>query len=444
MALLPVPPLEILAPHGGILVNRAAGRGEDPLKLRRIAKRVQEAIAAAVHAEPLRIDPRAIGVSPLNRLFSIQQVHNTLLASIVKDGHDPTRPQVGICVEIRDPAALKSLVNFNASMARTSPLMSKVHPELLRYECLSSTHYNVALRLGREANYSPAGDLAKAKEEDTSFADSCAHGHKWIVLPESLDAKLKQDVSTWRNQDQHENQTITDGELLRMAKVTVDDYLVKARSAIGPTSLPLTQIVAATCLRSPLKLNGSVVGSFCRYVCQMAEEKHAHLVTEFLVFWSATVDPRALALPHTYLDAIAKSPDLKGHPHLRLWLLIVMYTQEGAQLKTKPTPDQCGLVSLTDLGLLAKQPFVVTLVEAWLKKLHTEFRAHLDKHLAEHEARDEICSAGVLLVRMALGKKMMCEATASWGALSTCKWQSNNRESPEAPGLVGEAPGREA
>ena len=106
----------------------------------------------------------------------------------------------------------------------------------------------MALRLGYCCSYSPAGDLAKIKEEDPELAKECTEGQRWIILPESLDPSLKADICAWRNQDQNENQAITDGELVRLAKLSVDDFLVGSG---GQVQLPMSQLVASTCNRTP-------------------------------------------------------------------------------------------------------------------------------------------------------------------------------------------------
>ena len=352
---------------------RPARTCEDPTKLGRLAKRVEQAMALAINPEPVRLDPHMVGVSPLNRLFSIQQVHNTILRSIIQDGHDPGRPHVGVACEIRAPEKVASLVQYNEAMAARSPLMPKVDTDLMRYEGLSCTHYNMSLRLGKDGLASPAGDLAKAKEDDATFAEAATQGHWWIILPESLADTLKGDIAAWRNQDQNENQTVTDGEMIRLATLACQDYIAKASKVPGSSgvmTLPLAQIVTAACLRTPLRLNSATVGSYCRFVCQMGEERSMPLVDDFLGFWSASVDPKALAIPHTFFDALSKSLALKKRPVLRASMLMTMYTSEGAHLKTKPTPDQAGLITPGDLTNLAKLPdLTLDLVEQSLKKI---------------------------------------------------------------------------
>ena len=209
--------------------KRPARTCEDPTKVDRLAKRYEQALALAVNDKPILIDPRHVGVSKVNRLFNINHVHNSILKSMVNEGHDASRPDIGICVELHDPEKKKDLVEHNKQLTELSPLMPPLHEDLMRYESLASTHYNIALRLGRGCCHSPAGDLSALKKDDESWAETTDRGHWWIVLPEDIAESLKVDVSTWRNQDQNENQTITDGELLRLAHTTVQEFLATCK-----------------------------------------------------------------------------------------------------------------------------------------------------------------------------------------------------------------------
>ena len=63
---------------------------EDPSKFGRLAERVRGAMSMAMHPAAMRIAPPSVGISPLNKLFPVHQVRNTILKSFAKDGHDPT------------------------------------------------------------------------------------------------------------------------------------------------------------------------------------------------------------------------------------------------------------------------------------------------------------------------------------------------------------------
>ena len=393
--------------------SRPVSVSEDPSKFGRLAERVRGAMALAVHPAPMRIPPSSVGISPKNRLFSAHQVHNTILVSFNKDGHDPDRPHVGVCCEVRDPGARKALEDYNKSLAQNSTLMPKVEDGVIQYEGLACSHYNTALRLVHEARLSPAGDLAALKHERPGLADAASLGHWWIVLPESLSESLKKDICTWRNQDQNENQALSDGELIRMAKLAVHQFMAKAGS--GKVDLPLQHICTAACLATPLKLNPTVMGSFCKFVCQMASEGKMHLVEEFLQFWSASVDPRKIAIPHTFFDAMSRAKHLDTHSLVRMHMAMAMYCEEGSLPKAKPTPDQAGLFSAKDMDALGKHPDSVALASAALDRLHKVYKPLLAAHLPPHLVREECVSCGTLVVRLLHGKAVHTQAHGgSW------------------------------
>ena len=118
------------------------------------AESLQQALATAIHKEPVRLKPYLVGVSPLNRQFSIKHVHRWILQSFFSDGHDPNRPAVGICREVRDAQKRLQLENHNKALAANWPFMPSVEEGAMRYECLASNHYNVASRLVEERSVS--------------------------------------------------------------------------------------------------------------------------------------------------------------------------------------------------------------------------------------------------------------------------------------------------
>ena len=274
----------------------------DSCKFSLLAERFQQAMATAVHQEPIRLRPGEVGISPLNRQFSIQHVHSTILSSFIRDGHDPNRTQVGICREVRDPQKRLHLENHNKALAANSPLMPSVRDNAISYEGLSTTHYNVALRLVDECRVSSAGDLAAAKVRQESLANAAHHGHKWIVLPESTTDETAKEICAWRNQDQNENMALADGEFVRMASVAVRQFLASngAASSSSMVNMPLSLIVQSALRQTTVKVQPAIMGPFCRFVCQLAQEGKLDLVDEYLAWWSAAVDPQQIAVPHTH------------------------------------------------------------------------------------------------------------------------------------------------
>ena len=163
---VPLAPWFLILPPGIMSLSKPS-QEIDPVKGTKMAKRFNDALALALNPEPVLVDPRCCGVSLVNRLFSVMQIHKVILPSVIKEGHDPHRPVPGILCEVTEPGALKAFVEHNVKLSK-SPLMPPLDPSLLRYEILGGTHYNTSLRLGRACSKSPSGDLSKLIEEDES------------------------------------------------------------------------------------------------------------------------------------------------------------------------------------------------------------------------------------------------------------------------------------
>ena len=392
---------------------RPAKSNEDPAKTNKLGKIYLEALAMKLNPEPVHLDPRQVGVSKANRLFSIKHVHHTILDSCAKDGHDPNRSQPGVCCETTK-ADQKELVRHNMEIANASAMMPQPDPELMRYEGLAGNHYNVALRCGKDGMQSPAGDLSALKASDASFNQACETGHQWIVLPSGLPYDLKESIATWRNQDQNENQTLTDGELVRLGKIVVESLLAKSQGS--SVSLHLNQVVTATCLKSTLRLNPNTVGGYCRFVCQMYEEKSLHLVDEFLTEWSAKVDSKELAIPSSFFDGICKCEALKNKPLMRLYMSMSMYTKEGSTPAPRPQPDKCGFFNVGDLNSLSKHKWLVDLAENTLQRM-VDLRKLLDGYMPHWEVLALVHGAGDLLMRTLFSKSLSNSPAQTWGSM---------------------------
>ena len=400
-------------------LNRPLASVEDPSKSALLADRVRGALTKSLYPEPRRIAPGDIGISPLNRLFSVHQVHNAILSSFVNEGFDPDRPHVGICCEVRDPVAREALERYNVNMSSQSPLMPIVEPGRIQYEGLANTHFNVALRLVQKAAYSPAGDLSKLKEERPSLAHTATEGHKWIVLPESLAESLKKDISAWRNDDQNKNQPLTDAEMIRMALVSVHAFLGKDDG--HRRQLPLHQIVSHASHQTPLRVPPAVIAASCKFVCGMAACGALPLVQEFLQFWTSTVDPKTIAVSHQFFEAMSKTKPLEPTPFLRLHMTMAMYCAEGVVVKAPPSPHQAGLLSKRDMETLEKKDAspLVPLAESALQNLHEVYRPLLASQLPAHSVRSEVVCIGSLIVRLLFGKPLDSEQFVKSGDAST-------------------------
>ena len=165
-----------------------AGKATDSGKLLKIAERVIDTLKQnAVYPEPIQIDPRHILVSWLNRQGAppnVQHLHFIIIRSFVAKVYDPTRPQHGIRVEIKSEEGKRRLIEHNRRFTAGCSLLPPISEnDLLKqrviYASLAFSHVNLVLRIGLAGLPSPAGDLAKAIEDDPNLKEVVFNGHHW-------------------------------------------------------------------------------------------------------------------------------------------------------------------------------------------------------------------------------------------------------------------------
>ena len=305
-------------------------------------------------------------------------------------------------------------MKHNEKMSSMSPLMPRVYKELMRYECLSSSHYNTVLRLAKDGAASPGGDISKAARDDLTFKADVEMGHRWIILPASVSNALRSDVVQWKHVGQNQDQTLTDGDIIRMALVVVDKFVSAAKERGADVArIPLPGIVGGVVNGTPVSLNPNVAGGYSRFVTGMCEDRCRGLVQKFLDFWSVHVTPKLLMIPHTFFENMGKAEAFKKMPYLRLEVAQSMYTHEGAIPRTRPTPDSCGFITAGDITSLSKTPKIAELINSCLEGLHNKLMPILSRFLELHAALDERNSVGNLFVRMAFGKRLQVDWAAA-------------------------------
>ena len=107
------------------------------------------------------------------------------------------------------------------------------------YASLSCSHLNLALRCVANGTSSPVCDLRTLLEQK-SLKSAVEHGHHWWILEESCPKDTQVDIMTWRNQDQNENQSTHEMELLLTLKYACQMFL-KA----GKTNVTVGDLIAA-------------------------------------------------------------------------------------------------------------------------------------------------------------------------------------------------------
>ena len=129
------------------------------------------------------IDPAQLLVSPQNRDGAppnVPHIH-ALLKSFKSDGFSRNRPQVGICVELKDPKTKREVIEYNEKFTSGNPLMPPIYEDQVMYATLACSHLNLALRCLKAGTQSPAGDL-KAIADNADLKEIVAKGHEWWIL----------------------------------------------------------------------------------------------------------------------------------------------------------------------------------------------------------------------------------------------------------------------
>ena len=103
--------------------------------------------------------------------------------------------------------------------------MPPIDEQKVRYGSLAASHLNVAFKIMKAgcASASPAGDFRSTLDEYTALRYAVLNGHKWWILPESLEPELNIEISLWRNADQNDNQGTHEIELLQTVMTTATE-----------------------------------------------------------------------------------------------------------------------------------------------------------------------------------------------------------------------------
>ena len=161
-------------------------------------------------------------------------VHRNILGSFFKNSFDRTRPQIGICVKYTSPEGIAKVLQHNRAFTQGVKLMPPMKEDLASgpvYASLAGTHLNIALRCIKNGVESPVGDLQSLMSQAT-LCDAVMNGHRWWILPEGLDKEKQTDISLWRNQDQNENQTVHELEVLQTLQHAAETLLSKNKSSV--------------------------------------------------------------------------------------------------------------------------------------------------------------------------------------------------------------------
>ena len=222
---------------GDVFQGPAAGKDIDQGKFKKLAERVEATLTTMImFAEPKQLDPNKVLVCPLNRLGgapNAKHVHHGILKSFQKSGYDRTRPAIGICIQYTTEHGIRFLLDHNRKFTQGNKLLPPI-PEGASaplYGAIACTHFNISLRCIKNGIPSPIGNLSDLLDLQ-NLKEVVLDGHRWWILPETVDKERQIDISLWRNQDQNENQQAHELEVLLTIKVAAEAFLKQGKSKV--------------------------------------------------------------------------------------------------------------------------------------------------------------------------------------------------------------------
>ena len=301
---MPKKQAEVKEPQAPAASPAPQGPQGDVAKMGKVALRVQQTLGEfSVWPEPKQLEPSTILVAPGNRDGAPPNgphIHFGILKGLMANGYDPTRPQVGVCVEFKTPEGKQKLLEHNRRFTDSNIQLPKIEESKVLYGSLASSHLNLALRLIQQGAHSPVGDLRALCEKDRFLAEAVENGHKWWVLKENTPLEAQVDISLWRNQDQNENNGTHEIELLQNV-VAAAEGLRASRSSEGQRSIvAMADLVAKAMRRTPAKVSNWTMSTLCKFFVQFLESGDQQLLQEAQDFHAARVNPRALSVPFSF------------------------------------------------------------------------------------------------------------------------------------------------
>ena len=374
-------------------------------KFQKLAERVEKVLTQdALYTEYKQIDPNKILVAPLNRLGSapnVKHVHHGVLGSFKVNSFDRTRPAPGIVVEFRTPKGIQAILEHNRRFTTGNRFLPPILEDNLAggpvYGSLAGTHLNLALRCLKNGVQSPIGALEPLLGH-AGLKEVVMSGHKWIVLPETIDKQDQMDISLWRNQDQNENHAINEIEILQTILVVCQDLADAGRDTTNPAELAMKAQA-----RNPAKKSFGAWESLTKYFITFVKDKLVGLVQELTEFHSETVNAKELCVALRMYAYLATEKAFITCPYLRHYLIRVQYTTEKA-IPSSTGPATSQFLELNQLTSFLKDPKMVQDVEQQIRDWRHKFLPILCQNMEERNAKLEMGVLVGLLLRCVFSK----------------------------------------
>ena len=371
----------------------------DTGKSLKLAERVENTLTNfATLPEPKNLVPQSVLVSPLNREGfppNVPHIHK-ILKGMLTNGFDRQRPPVGICVEYKTPEGKAKLLAHNQRFTKGCLLLPPIVEDGPLYGSLACSHLNVSLRCIASGIQSPAGDLSTLMDQK-NLKEVVTIGHKWWILPETVPDQDLVDISLWRNQDQHENQSTHEIEVLQS--------ILETACQMKDTKVTLGDLVAKVCKKNPAKIPVTLVQVLTKYWSLFLGGNKLFLVQELVDFHSNTVDPNDLIVNRAFFEALTSEKALAPLHFLRHYLLLTHYTTEVTRCQSSGA-SVAAFLEVNTLAALCKKADVCLAAEKKIVDLRDKYLPLLEAHLGPKQARLEIQVLVDWFLRLTLGKAL--------------------------------------
>jgi len=244
---------------------------------------------------------------------------------------------------------------------------------------------------------SPIGDLSKLLNEDDGFKEFVDEGHLCIILPESLSKEEQGEISTWRNQDQNDNQQTHEVEQLQTIMACASDL------SRGEKEVSVALLSQKSLKRNPCGATPEGHKSLCQYVKGFLDNDMGYLVHEVVDYHSTYVNPRELTITNAFFHALATEDALKQCPYTRHYLILTQYGAPKQTRATSPVPT-AAMIEVAAIPGLCKKPEILKALETKIGDLRTGLLPILDKALSPKQARLEMAVYIDLIIRCIFNK----------------------------------------
>ena len=297
-------------------------------------------------------------------------------------GFDRTRPAYGICVKYTTDKSKQELLAHNHRFTKGNALLPPV-TEDAEYGSLAGSHLNIALRCIQAGVASPAGMLKDLMSDAGNLKDVVNNGHKWWILPETIDHDTLVDISLWRNMDQNENQSTHEIEVLQSIRVTCETMSKKlARITQG-------DLCAAVAKRNPVKLSPHTLQNLCKFFVGFVENSAVDLVEDLVDFHAHTVDPKELSVSTAFFQQIASEQTLAKYPYIRVYLVVSQYCADKVKAQASG-PALSQFLETGQISNLCKKGDLLATLENKMREIKAKYLPILQKKLGSRVAKLEL------------------------------------------------------